>query len=60
MIEQVVIRRSLRENGEILDVAEFLASKFGSTTNAVAVMVRESPTYQAALRELQQQSASSS
>lgn len=34
---------------DVLDAAEALESKYGSATNAIAVMCRESPSYREAL-----------
>lgn len=37
---------------DVLDVADFLASEYGSRVNAIAVMCRDSKLYQQSLRRM--------
>ena len=49
--------RSSGKHGDILDVAEYLGSGiYGSATNALVVMCRQSPLFKATLAELQRAS----
>ncbi len=53
MLTALNLSRSLGRYDDILDVAEKLGSEtYGSASNALAVMVRESPLFQAALKKL--------
>lgn len=53
MITALHLDRSTVKYNDILDVAEKLgAGVYGNASNALAVMVRESPLFQKALKEL--------
>lgn len=42
----------LKDNNDVLDVAEALAPTYGSAVNAVANMVRQSPEYKRTINRL--------
>ena len=47
MLEMVTIKRLVKNpwHGKVLDVAESLSDEFGSSTNAIVLMVRGSPLF---------------
>lgn len=57
MLKQVAINRDTGDgkNGDVLDVAEYLATTYGSATNAIVQMCRRSPLFKQAFDELKLQ-----
>jgi len=54
MLTQVAVNRETGEGryADVLDVCEHLADRFGSASNALVQIARESPLFEEALKEL--------